>query len=358
MKKIVETKIHILELLSKNFDKKLFSGVSSAVFSYPDKFKFINLGGTSFLKDSYKVDKTTLFDLASLTKPFTALCILSLVAQKEISLDDKISRFFNNIKLDISIWMLLCHASGLKAYTDIGKLLDKDIDKNSILKRASYKILKTQILYPPLKKQIYSDLGYIVLSSIIENICKNSFDICMNELVLNPLGLKDIYFFPNIPKDSLVAISLKDIDTPNVNDPNARFLGSISGHAGLFGSSKEIAKFLQKLFLIYLGELEIKYFPQRLLKKFFMPPLPQLGTWALGFDTKSPKGSSAGESFSEKSIGHLGFTGTSFWLDLKNGIGVSVLTNRTISPLIDSQERMKKLRPKIHSLLWEIGKEL
>jgi len=358
VKKIVKIETHLLKLISKNLDKELFSGISAAVFSYPDRFTFINFGKTSFLRESHKVDEYTLFDLASLTKPFTALCILNLAAQKEISLEDNISRFFNNIKLDISIWMLLCHASGLRAYTDINKLLHKDIDKYSLLKSASYKILETQILYPPLKKQIYSDLGYIVLSSIIENVCKNSFDRCINELVLTPLGLKDIYFFTNIPKDSLVAISLKDIDTPNVNDPNARFLGGISGHAGLFGSSKEIAKFLQKLFLIYLGEVEIKYFPQRLLKKFFMPPLPQLGTWALGFDTKSTKGSSAGESFSEKSIGHLGFTGTSFWLDLKNGIGVSVLTNRTISPLIDSQERMKKLRPKIHSLLWEIGKEL
>jgi len=336
----------------------LFSALSAAVFKYPNKFSFINLGEVSFLKGSCKIDENTLFDLASLTKPFTALCILNLVAQEEITLEDNISRFFNDIKLDISIWMLLCHVSGLNAYCELSKIIDKNKAASSMLKKCAQKILNTQIGYPPLKRQIYSDLGYIVLSSIIETICKKPFDRCIKELVLSPLGLKEIYFFPHIPKDCLVALSLKDVDIPKVNDSNARFLGGISGHAGLFGSSKEMANFLQKLFLIYLGEVEIKYFPQRLLKRFFTPPLPTLGTWALGFDTKSPERSSAGECFSEKSIGHLGFTGTSFWLDIKNGIGVTLLTNRTISPLHDSQERLKKLRPKIHNLLWNIGKEL
>ncbi len=359
--KVIENhQLRLYKLFYSSLEKRLFSGVSAGVFRYPDNFIFFNLGNTSFLKDAKKIDEYSLFDLASLTKPFTALCILHLIAQNEISLEDKLSRFFQNLKEDIAIWMLLCHVSGLNAYCDLCKICsDLFINNNSdILGICAKEILNSQINCQPLKKQIYSDLGYIVLAHVVESICKKPFNKCVKELVIEPLKLKNTFFFYDIPTNHQIVISVKDSKAPMINDPNARFLNGISGHAGLFGCTKDILKLLQTLFLIYIGELELKGFPKDLLHRFFTPSLPHLGTWALGFDTKSPRCSSAGEHFSLTSVGHLGFTGTSFWLDLKNAIGVSLLTNRTISPLHDSQERMKKLRPQIHSLLWKVGKDI
>ncbi len=137
-----------------------------------------------------------------------------------------------------------------------------------------------------------------------------------------------------------------------VHDENTFAVGGVSGQAGLFGSAAEIFQLLRALKRAY-DHPEIPHpFDGRLIRLFWERQKQPAGTTrALGFDTPSEIGSSAGRFFSPKSVGHLGFTGTSFWLDLERDLTVILLTNR-IHPT-RTNEKIKAFRPKLHDLVFQ-----
>jgi len=130
-----------------------------------------------------------------------------------------------------------------------------------------------------------------------------------------------------------------------VHDDNAYTLGGVAGHAGLFGTAKDVYGLLQELLNAYLGESNTGVFDEHLVRSFFQRH-SHVGSWALGFDTPTRPDSSSGRYFSDQSVGHLGFTGTSFWMDLEKGVVVILLTNR-IHPT-RKNEKIKAFRPKLH----------
>ena len=134
-----------------------------------------------------------------------------------------------------------------------------------------------------------------------------------------------------------------------MDDENAYAVGGYSGHAGLFGTAEEVYEIVKLLKEHYLGVLQDHLNPKIVRTFFTRQERTEGSTWALGWDTPSIKNSSSGRFFSENSVGHLGFTGTSVWMDLEKDVVVILLTNR-IHPTRDN-EKIRAFRPKIHDLI-------
>ncbi|MGH7961648.1 MAG: serine hydrolase, partial [Candidatus Binatia bacterium] len=136
-----------------------------------------------------------------------------------------------------------------------------------------------------------------------------------------------------------------------VHDDNAYAMGGVAGHAGLFSTVDDVNQLVSCLLACYRGEST--WLPSALVREFWTRDDRVPGsTWALGWDTPSPHGSSAGEFFSPHSIGHLGFTGASLWIDLDRQVQVIVLSNR-VHPRRDN-EKIKAFRPVLHDAIMRV----
>jgi CubicO group peptidase (beta-lactamase class C family) len=133
-----------------------------------------------------------------------------------------------------------------------------------------------------------------------------------------------------------------------VHDDNAYAMGGVAGHAGLFASAREVDTILCRLEACHAGADD--FLPQRIVEQFWTRDAAvPASTWALGWDTPSPERSTAGSLFSKHTVGHLGFTGTSMWVDVERGRHVVLLTNR-VHPTRDN-EKIREFRPIIHDLV-------
>jgi CubicO group peptidase (beta-lactamase class C family) len=209
----------------------------------------------------------------------------------------------------------------------------------------------------PKTVSLYSDLGFMLLEWIIEITAGQDLSSFLNSAFYHPLGLKTFYL-DNITADAAKKVLYaateycpwrKEIIQGHVHDENAYALGGFSGHAGLFGTAKDIFTLTNTLVNIYNGHSS-GLLKTETAKTFFSRQgvVPE-STWALGWDTPSEKNSSSGNYFSSSSVGHTGFTGTSVWIDLEKNITVIFLTNR-IHPN-RSNEKIKDFRPKLHNLI-------
>jgi len=343
-------------------------------------------GGVTHVPWSARVSPDTAYDLASLTKPLaTALSVMALAERGKLHLDDTLELFLSEVppdKIQISIRHLLGHASGLPAYRPFYKELIHLAPESRSLEMK--KLLLAESLASPCGTRArYSDLGFMLLGWVIESLIGKGLADAARELVFEPLHVKGLYFpLTNNPATGqippkptftegeredvrymcctgLVAPTevcpfRKRVVCGEVHDLNAWVIGGVAGHAGLFGTAGSVAKLLLGLLDIYKGRSNCPNFPKRLLQEFWRIQGPD-STWALGFDTPSPAGSSAGSGFSPQSIGHLGFTGTSFWMDLEHEILVVLLANRTFPKAdIKGQAEMRQFRTELHDLVRRI----
>jgi CubicO group peptidase (beta-lactamase class C family) len=168
----------------------------------------------------------------------------------------------------------------------------------------------------------------------------------MNEHLIDPLGLKGEILFS--PRTNNVAVTREGDRIGAVNDLNTRALGGVSGHAGLFGTTRAVQKIGKEYLKGFKGESDM--FLRQTMDQFFSVAgyVPESGR-ALGMDTPARTGSSAGSLISAKAVGHTGFTGVSLWIDLDRGISMVLLTNRVI--LGEPDMRIKDFRPRIHDML-------
>ena len=138
-----------------------------------------------------------------------------------------------------------------------------------------------------------------------------------------------------------------------VSDENCWVIGGVAGHAGLFGSVESVLALLSELFDSWLGRKSFLTIRGDVVAYFLEYTSPAFrSTWALGFDRPSPQGSSGGRYLSPASVGHLGFTGTSFWMDPEKGVVIVLLTNR-VHPSRDNQG-IKEFRPLFHDRVMEL----
>jgi CubicO group peptidase (beta-lactamase class C family) len=135
-----------------------------------------------------------------------------------------------------------------------------------------------------------------------------------------------------------------------VDDENAFAMGGVAGHAGLFAPVREVDRIVRELIACYAGRSD--FVPQKIIREFWTRDATVAGsTWALGWDTPSPEHSSSGNRFSPAAVGHLGFTGTSIWIEPEKEIAITMLTNR-VHPRRDNQ-KIREFRPKIHDLIMD-----
>lgn len=360
-------------LVRQAVTRNLFPGAVLSAYSRGENIYERAWGNLTYVPWSPDVRTTTVFDLASLTKPLaTALAVMALIAAGRLRIRDTVADFFPDCPADkrsISIEHLLSHTSGLPAHAALYRevVVLPSCGRNREMKRI--------ILSMPLKSRCgrrteYSDLGFILLGWIVETITGSPLDESVYQLVFRPFGIHGLRFFrqsgeacrttaPSRTTDTAIAPSevcpfRGRIVQGEVNDLNAWAAGGVAGHAGLFGDARSLSRLLQELLAVCNGERYVSGFPRELLRRFWQRHQDPERTFALGFDTPSATGSSSGRRFSRRSIGHLGFTGTSFWMDLEKQISVVLLTNRTFPRATDEKKgAMQRFRAEIHDLVME-----
>ena len=290
-------------------------------------------GAIDYAGGSPAVDPTTLFDLASLTK-VVATTTAAMILEEEGKLDlsrtvqSYLPEFSAPDKAGITVRMLLTHRGGLEAFAPLWK---------EWRGRADYltQINARPLANPPNTKVIYSDWDFVLMGMIIERITGTTLDAFTGARVFGPLGMSSTRFAPDTTDAALMRhVALTALDTlrgqihGTVHDPNAWALGGVAGHAGLFGSARDLAVFVQMLLNggTYAGTRIVK--PTTIARWTSVQDVAS--SRALGWDTPSAV-SSAGRFFSPRSFGHTGYTGTSIWVDPERGLFVVLLTNRVNS---------------------------
>jgi CubicO group peptidase (beta-lactamase class C family) len=316
------------------------------------------------------------FDLSSLTKALvTTTAIMLLVREGKVRLEDRVTRFLQNFgvhgKTHVEIHHLLAHSSGLPAwrpfYKDVAKAERKGTTRFSGLRGIRMMVFEAihreRPEYVAGTKAVYSDLGFLLLGELIELVTHQTLDRFCQERIFKPLGLKATAF---IDLDRLRAQKLTpvvDVIAPTercpwrgkilcgeVHDDNAYAIGGIAGHAGVFANATDVHTIVARLQAC--ADDRDDFVPGAIVREFWRRDGSVAdSTWALGWDTPSASGSMAGSRASRSTVGHLGFTGTSVWIDRERGVHVVFLTNR-VHPRRDN-ERIKAVRPQVHDAVWE-----
>ena len=326
--------------------------------------------------DRHPMRLETVFDLSSLTKPLaTAIAVMMLMRDGKLRLDDRVTRFCHDFgvhgKGRITFRNLLAHCSGLAAWRPFYQQI-ADIERggkvNFMASRGAKEYVYEQIhrekpQAAPATTTIYSDLNFMLLGEVIEQIGGVALDRFCRDKMYRPLGLRATDFIdismvrtrrlepvPEMFAPTEVCPSRKRLLVGEVDDENAYAMGGVAGHAGLFAPVREVDRIVRELLACYDGRSD--FVPQKILRELWTRDTTvENSTWALGWDTPSPQYSSSGRHFSPAAVGHLGFTGTSIWIEPERKIAVSLLTNR-VHPRRDNQA-IRDFRPKIHDLVME-----
>jgi uncharacterized protein YbbC (DUF1343 family)/CubicO group peptidase (beta-lactamase class C family) len=272
----------------------------------------------------------TIFDAASLTKVIaTTPSVMKLFEQGKIRIDDPVTKYlpeFQGGHSDITIRDLMTHFSGLRPDLDLKPAWS---GYETGIERA----LKDPPARPPGVRFVYSDINFILMAEIVHRLSGKMLNDFARENIFDPLGMHDSMFLP--PSDLIPRIAPTEIDPATgqplrgvVHDDTSRYMGSVAGHAGLFTTADDLAKFAQMM--LDHGEANgTRLFSAATVEKFTSPasPADQPILRGLGWDIDSPYSSNRGELFPIGSYGHTGFTGTSVWIDPASRTYVILLTN-------------------------------
>jgi uncharacterized protein YbbC (DUF1343 family)/CubicO group peptidase (beta-lactamase class C family) len=278
----------------------------------------------------------TIFDIASLTKVVaTTSSLMKLFEQGKFRLNDKVTEYipeFQGGKSEVTIRNLLTHFSGLAP--DVA--LDQPWKgyETGIRMAAT-----TRPEAPPGTRYIYSDINFILLGELVHRLSGQMLSDYARQNIFQPLGMKDTTFLP--PASLIPRIAPTERIGPNgaplrgvVHDPTARNMGGVAGHAGVFSTAADLARFAQMM--LNGGELDgVRVFSPLTVKKFTEPQSPpdQPILRGLGWDIDSPHSGNRGELFPIGSFGHTGFTGTSIWIDPSTRTYVILLAN-SVHPVL------------------------
>jgi CubicO group peptidase (beta-lactamase class C family) len=294
---------------------------------------------------------STLWDLASITKVVaTAASAMRLVDQGKLDLDAPVRRFLprfsGGLKNQVTVRMLLDHTSGLKSYVPIYKKAGRS-------RARMVNLLYAQpLLRSPGDSAEYSDLNAMLLGLLIESVSGTSLDRFAEAEVFGPLGMTETRFRP--PADLKRRIAPAGIwrgqPVPgDVNDQNAAAFGGIAGHAGVFSTGRDLARFAQ----VWLreGMAPAGQWVSPATMRQFLTRGPRSGTRLLGWDSPELNGeepSIYGTLITQSAYGHTGFTGTEIWIDPAHDLFLIFLTNRAFDPRTrDSVKGLKLVRTEL-----------
>lgn len=349
-------------LMRHAISEKVFPGAVFLV-ARNDLIVFFEAYGYANIFSRRKMTIDTIFDLASLTKPLaTAIAVMRLIQQGKLGLEQTLESilpcFKKTDKGQIKIKSLLCHKSGFPAYREYYYKLSK-LQPDARRKALKSLLAKEVMLHPMEKNVLYSDLGFMILGLVVETIAGKRLDHYVSNEIYKPLGIDSNsgLFFVDLNSKPIIGrfaateicrwrnILLEGV----VHDENTYIMGGVAGHAGLFGSAVSLYILLSSLLSDFHGSSPINLFEKDILHTFFNRQ--ERTDKALGFETPSSANSSCGDYFSKRSVGHLGFTGTSFWMDIERNIIVILLTNR-VHPSREN-DKIKSFRPKVHNAVMD-----
>jgi uncharacterized protein YbbC (DUF1343 family)/CubicO group peptidase (beta-lactamase class C family) len=268
----------------------------------------------------------TVFDLASLTKVIaTTTAVMQLVEQGKVRLSDPVAKylpeFAANGKEDITVRQLLTHFSGLAP--------DLDLKSPWEGKTTAYRMAFGESPQDAAgAKFAYSDINFIMLGALVEQVSGESLDEYCERHIFVPLKMMHTRFIPPLTWRAIIAPTQYDENERMlrgiVHDPTARRMGGVAGHAGLFGTADDLAKFAQAL-LSGGGGILSPLSVQKMTQPEQPPSAPVLR--GFGWDIDSPFSSPRGDLLPVGSYGHTGFTGTSMWIDPTTQTYIILLTN-------------------------------
>jgi CubicO group peptidase (beta-lactamase class C family) len=301
-----------------------------------------------------------MFDLASLTKVIsTAPSVMKLVEKGRISLDAPASRYLPELKKygkgSITIRQLLTHYSGITSCLTVRQRYGKD---GSVLPPAQIlkKIYGARMDSRPGTKFEYSDLGYIILGKIVERVSGKPLDKFARTEIYEPLGMLDTSYCP--PAEKLPRIAAYSEVSPgeylrgSVHDPLAKCLDGVSGNAGLFSTVGDLARFAQ-MFIDNGAQGKTRIFREKTVKMMtsVQTPKGKENLRGFGWDIDTSYTFMKGSFFSGKSYGHIGFTGTSLWIDPEIKTYVILLTNR---PALTEYNYVRNLRRRLSNIVGSV----
>ena len=352
----------ITTLLLEGVRTQVFPGAVLLVRQHGTIHFHQGIGLTSYLPNSPPVHFNISYDLASLTKPLaTASAILLLIQDGLLDLDQSLDTILEEARGfplgHVSVKALLCHRSGLPGWRAFYQSFAPPLPSDSPIPYERGQAFLKKILEEPLDQSslqpsVYSDLGSITLGFVVERVGKQSLAEFCQSRIFHPVQAIPLgYGF--LKEDGgksraigEVAPTEKDpwrgrLLQGEVHDENAAALGGVAGHAGLFGTAEAVGQVTGAWLESFKGKPGL--FNSQLVKQFVYA---QPGTsWALGWDTPSQP-SSSGQWFSPESFGHLGFTGTSIWIDPIRDLEVIFLSNR-VHPTRNN-DAIKAFRPLLH----------
>lgn len=278
--------------------------------------------------------ETDVYDLASLTKVLsTTTAVMKLIENGDLKITDRVAKYIpefdNTVKRSITIEHLLLHTSGLPPFrTYVDKFKTRDEILNAVKNEP--------LIGKPGEQYAYSDLGFIILADIVEKITGQRIDRYIRNQFFYPMGMYSAHFNPSrlgawmsrrIPPTEIDNVFSRGLLKGMVHDERAYYMDGVAGHAGLFGTARDLANWSQMILNggTYAGRQYLKPETIRMFTGYESP----FNRRGYGFDRKGGDLSTAGSLTSERTFGHLGFTGTSIWMDPEDDVTIILLTNRT-----------------------------
>ncbi len=351
-----------IDVLNNAIAGHAFPGASFGVYARGQVLALEAMGRLTYAPDAPAVTPSTVYDLASLTKVIATTSAAMLLYERGIlKLDARVGDILPGFvvgmepgsgKEKVTLRMLLAHSSGLPGYA---RLFEQHPTPEGMLRAA----LKLPLTAYPGTRTEYSDIGFILLGKVIEVLSGDYLGRFCQRNLFSPLNLHSLRFCP--PETWQTSIPPTEIDNSfrhrtiqgEVQDENCAALGGIAGHAGLFGNAADILRFAQ----LYLRKGRRQDDTRPLFKDETMHLFtarqtePEGSTRALGWDTPSRPTSSSGVHFGERAFGHLGYAGTSLWIDPERDLAVVLLTNRTWPDR--ASQLIQQVRPAFHDAVVE-----
>jgi CubicO group peptidase (beta-lactamase class C family) len=369
---------HVIQAaLQSAVDDGVFPGAVLAVRLHGELQCMAVAGRLSSEPPGLGVQPSTIYDLASLTKPLaTATSVLLLSQRAKVALEDPVQQVLAELEGtaigQATIRDLLAHRSGLPGWRPLYERLDaRDIvpGLSEVSQPVTQQVLKMirdePLIYARGERSVYSDLGFMLLGFLVERLSRMALDLWCEEAIIRPLRAQPLMFRPMASRARLGVVR-PTIDASRiapteqdewrnrllrgeVHDENASAMGGVAGHAGLFGTVESVLAVSGAWLRGYHGGESI--LERELVRQFTTrQELGSRSSWALGWDTPSAP-SSSGSRFSDQSFGHLGYTGTSLWIDPLCELEVVLLSNR-VHPS-RRNEKIKIFRPLIHDLIYQ-----
>jgi serine-type D-Ala-D-Ala carboxypeptidase len=340
------------QILHQAIDERAFPGASLAVTHHGRLVLWKGLGRFTYDVESPGISPVTIYDIASVTKVVAATTMAMMLYERgKLDLEAPVVNFFpqfaeaDSTKCDVTLRMLLAHSSGLPAYE---RLFQRALLREDLIDLA----LTTPLAAPPGTRVEYSDIGFIILGEILGQIAGERIDQFCQREIFSVLDMSSTRYRPPIEWKQQIPPTVNDatfrrrVVQGEVHDENASVMQGVSAHAGVFSSALDLSGFAHCMLNggdPILKRETVEFFTRREL-------FPEGTSRALGWDTPSAPSQSGGH-LSTRTFGHLGYTGTSLWIDPEQQLSITMLTNRTWPDC--TAQGIKRVRPQVHDAILE-----